>query len=118
VKLPPEVIIDASRIFHPEDEDVLQDYDGIEEHERIRLDDWSDQTDEETNILRINLTNIFLRFLIEKLGLLINYLKNCPKLSKTVQNCPKLNILNLSILCPKYKLASKGLRSNFKKPSS
>jgi len=111
VKLPPEVIIDASRIFHPEDEDVLQDYDGIEEHERIRLDDWSDQTDEETNILRINLTNIFLRFLIEKLGLLINYFK-------IVQNCPKLNILNLSILCPKYKLASKGLRSNFKKPSS
>ncbi len=83
MKLPPEVIIDASRIFHPEDEDVLQDYDGIEEHERIRLDDWSDQTDEETNILRINLTNIFLRFLIEKLGLFNKLLKNCPKLSKT-----------------------------------
>ncbi len=66
MKLPPEVIIDASRVFHPKDEDVLEDDDGIEEDERIRLDDWPDQTDEETNILRINLTNIFLVISLSK----------------------------------------------------
>jgi hypothetical protein len=51
VKLSPEVIIDESRIFHPKDEDVLPDDDGVEEDECVGLDDRPDQANEEANIL-------------------------------------------------------------------
>jgi hypothetical protein len=46
----PEVVIDGSRIFHPKDEDILWDNDGIEEHKGIGLDSLPDQAYDEANV--------------------------------------------------------------------